>query len=165
MSSYSDIAKLIQIIETETGLRVTLSSQSNLLDKKTKSNRVGRPSKLSDPILGLVVKHVLYKAYYEEIVIKRSIKPLSIVKACEELAKEHLIRRSPELGALRFNIIDKTTKKPKLEVIAKCANTIRRVYYLGYKRRHFSDYISSMIQSVHMATNRDRWNSIGSIKN
>lgn len=159
ITNSNEIAELIEKLELLTGKKVTLS-EKNLPPLKSQKIKVGRPSKITNPILAVIVHQVLYKAYYEEIVIKGKSRHLTITEACNQLAKSYISRRSPELGAFRLNIVDKTSlgKVPKTVVIANCARTIRRLYYEGYKKRFDDAYIASKIQGVHASTEQDRLN-------
>lgn len=158
-----DIDELIKILEMKSGQKVTLSARKSLLSKQ---NKVGRPKKLSNPLLALVAYHVLYKAHYEEIVLKRNSKPLSITQACEQIAKIYLSRRNPKLGVMRFQISDKNSdsKTAKTVVVANCARSIRRLYYEARKKINESPYIASKIQGVLMATEQDKKNLIEPFK-
>lgn len=159
ISNSNDIAELITKLELLTGKKVTLSEKNQSTLKVTK-NKVGRPSKITNPILAVIVHQVLYKAYYEEIVIKGKSRHLTITEACNQLAKSYILRRSPKLGAFRLNIVDKASleRVHKTVVIANCAKTIRRLYYEGYKKRFDDAYIASKIQGVLSSTEQDRLN-------
>lgn len=157
-----EIVELVERLELLSGRKVSLGERLDGGDSKNIKGAVGRPKKISNPILALVVHQVLYKAVYEEMVIKGRSHPLPIIKACELLAAENISRRNPDLGALRFLIIDKLKGEDLTEptIVAGCASSIRRLYNAGIKKSQEDPVIKSKIQAIFIATRKDILNII-----